>query len=55
MNFEEERFKNLDNFRFKFFDKLKDGEWIMVLFDDYLKLKSIIEFQRLKIVELMFR
>lgn len=54
-NPEEERFKNSDNPRSKSPDKLKDGEWTMVLFDDYLKLKSTIEFQRSKIAELTSR
>lgn len=54
-NPEEESFKNSDNPRSKSPDKLKDGEWTMVLFDDYLKLKSTIEFQRSKIAELTSR
>lgn len=54
---EEEKLKNshLENPRSKSPDKIKDGEWTMVLFDDYLKLKSTIEFQRSKIAELTSR
>lgn len=34
---------------------LRDKDWTMVPFDDYLKLKSTIEFQRSKIAELTNR
>lgn len=52
---EEEKFKYSGNPKSKSPDKMKDGEWTMVLFDDYLKLKSTIEFQRSKIAELTSR